>query len=276
MSGFSAEWLALREPADHRSRDPGLAAALTGGLGGRGDIEVVDLGCGTGSNLRATHALLGARQRWTLVDHDPALLAAARAAIAAWADGWRSDGGALIVTKSGRELSIAFRQADLAHDLDRALGPGADLVTASALFDLCSVPFIDRFAEAVARRRSVFYTVLTYDGRQTWEPPHVSDAALLNAFHAHQQTDKGFGVSAGPGAPAALWEAFERQGYRVSEGDSPWRLGDGEAALVKVLAEGFAGAARETGRVSPAAIADWLAVTRSGCLVGHLDTLATP
>ena len=41
-------------------------------FGGRRPIRVVDLGCGTGSNLRATAPLLGAEQHWTLVDYDPA------------------------------------------------------------------------------------------------------------------------------------------------------------------------------------------------------------
>lgn len=276
MSGFSADWLALREPADHRSRDPGLGQALAGALGARPDIEVVDIGCGTGSNLRATHALLGPRQHWTLVDYDPALLAAARATLTRWADAARDDGDALILDKGSRHLRVAFRQADLARDLDAGLGAKADLVTASAFFDLCSVAFIGRFAEAVTRRRAAFYTVLTYDGRQTWTPPHAADAAMLDAFHAHQATDKGFGASAGPAAPAALKAAFARHGYKVTEGDSPWRLEVPDAALVRTLAEGFAGAVRETGRVPAATVDAWARIERTGSLVGHLDTLALP
>src|SRR5690606_36909985 len=86
MSGFSPEWLALREPADMRARDPGLLAALAAHLAGRDAIEVVDLGCGAGSNIRTTAPALGPVQSWTLVDYDPVLLEAARAALMAWAD----------------------------------------------------------------------------------------------------------------------------------------------------------------------------------------------
>ncbi len=70
--------------------------------------------------------------------------------------------------------------------------------------------------------------------------------------------------------------AFSRLGYRVSEGDSPWRLGAADAALVRTLAAGFAGAVRETGRVPAAIIDDWARVDRTGSLVGHVDTLALP
>ena len=62
MSGFSPEWLALREPADTRARDPGLLGALAASLAGRDSVEVVDLGCGTGANIRAIAPELGATQ----------------------------------------------------------------------------------------------------------------------------------------------------------------------------------------------------------------------
>src|SRR6185436_9237305 len=110
--------------------------------------------------------------------------------------------------------------------------------TASALFDLASVEFIAAFAAAVAARKAAFYTVLTYDGDQRWTPEHEADAALAEAFHAHQRRNKGFG-------PA---------GYAVQEGDSAWRLGPSDATLVAELAAGFADAVRETGQVDSAMI----------------------
>ena len=134
---------------------------------------------------------------------------------------------------------VEFRRADLAGDLEAALGPSANLVTASALFDLASPEFIARLAAAVAARKSAFYTVLTYDGDQRWTPEHEADAALLEAFHAHQRRDKGFGPAAGPDAPDALSEAFAARGYAVQEGDSAWRLGAEDEALIAELAVGL-------------------------------------
>jgi hypothetical protein len=43
MSSFSADWLALREPADHRARDPQLAEILAHFLNPRTSIKLVDL-----------------------------------------------------------------------------------------------------------------------------------------------------------------------------------------------------------------------------------------
>jgi trans-aconitate methyltransferase len=74
-------------PADHRSRNRKLEHALAKHFDGWRPITVVDLGCGTGSNLRATAPLLGPEQHWTLVDHEQALLDAAAERLTAWADG---------------------------------------------------------------------------------------------------------------------------------------------------------------------------------------------
>jgi len=276
MSGFSPDWLALREPADIRARDPQLLATLAQHLANRNGLEVVDLGCGTGSNLRSTAPALGPGQRWTLVDYDPRLLASARETLRAWADESAEDGASLVLTKDGLDIAVRFRQADLMQDLEAVIGGKPDLVTASALFDLCSADFIARLGRAVAAEGAAFYTVLTYDGEQGWTPPHRADAEMAAAFNAHQQIDKGFGSAAGPTAPAALALAFRENGYSVLEASTPWRIGEDEQALVDALADGFAGAAAEIGRVSPDVIADWLQVRRNGCLVGHTDTLALP
>jgi SAM-dependent methyltransferase len=277
MSGFSPEWLALREPVDHRSRDAGLMGELGAAFAGRTSVSVVDLGCGTGSNLRGTADLLPAEQSWTLVDYDPRLLAAARAALAGWADASHDDGaGGLRLARGGKTIHVSFRQADLNRDLDTALGERPDLVTAAAFFDLASPEFIGSVAAAVASRRAIFFTVLTYNGQQSWTPAHPADGAMLRAFTDHQRTDKGFGASAGPAAPTALSATFQAAGYHVAEGDSPWILGPAQARLIGDLAAGFADAVAETGSVDTATVAAWRQVPRTGSIVGHTDTLALP
>ena len=274
MSGFDAKWLDLREPADHRSRSEDLARLLTRHLGQRSQISVMDMGCGTGSNLRATAPLLGAEQHWTLVDYDADLLDAAIVRLSAWAAKAERRGSQLTLQKGGKHITVRLRRADLARDLEGIFGMKPDLITASALFDLASADFISEVAAEVVRSRAVFYTVLTYNGQQRWTPKHESDAAMASAFRAHQVRDKGFGESAGPMAPALLSAAFDAAGYSVSEGDSAWRLEAGDEALIAELVPGFAGAVRETALVPEPKIADWLKPHRIGALVGHTDTLA--
>jgi SAM-dependent methyltransferase len=277
---FSPEWLALREPADHASVNGGLRDTLRARFAARELVRVVDLGCGAGSNLRGTWRALGTRQHWTLVDYDPKLLAAAKARLSAFGKGKPSGDGGLFLSLPGASIEVTLRQADLSRG---DLGPiidGADLVTAAALFDLASMKLIDTLADAIAARKQTFYTVLTYDGIASWLPRHPADAAMREAFNAHQRGDKGFGPAAGPGATDALDKAFARHNYIVTRGKSPWILDRRFLQLRRELDQGFAGAVRETGKVAAADIDSWLAQRLASdeavTIIGHEDLLAVP
>ncbi len=110
MSGFSSAWLSLREAVDHRSRNAALAEALAGHFNLRDSVTITDIGCGTGSNLRATAALLPARQSWTLVDYDPALLSTAKDELGNWADEARIEGEDLVVDVDHNALGRQRRE----------------------------------------------------------------------------------------------------------------------------------------------------------------------
>jgi SAM-dependent methyltransferase len=279
MSGFSADWLALREPVDHRSRNEAVRDAALELFDNRDEAHVVDLGCGSGSNLRALAPHLPKIQEWTLVDYDPKLLAAARAALTKWAAHHENEAdGALRLERDGKTIFVTFREADLARDLESVLDHRIDLVTAAAFFDLVASSWIKTFCAALIARQLPLYTVLTYDGVEIWRPEHAGDAAMLAAFHAHQATDKGFGPAAGPQATQALTDAFASAGWEVQTGQSAWLLDAKDAGLIAMLAEGSAGAVRETGRVPAAEIASWLAARRkaSQCCIGHEDFFAAP
>jgi SAM-dependent methyltransferase len=278
MTGFSPDWLALREPADHAARNPQVLAAVGTHFSPRASLSVIDLGCGAGSNLRGSYAALPARQHWTLVDHDPALLAATREILKRWADEAREQGEELVLKKDDRTITVDTRQADLTKDLEWVLGWQPDLVTAAALFDLTSKSWIKRFVAALATQRLPLYTVLTYDGREIWEPPHPVDARILAAFKHHQRTDKGFGPAAGPDATEIMAEAFRKSGFAVSTGDSAWQIDEQQRELAGTLAQGIADAVLETGQVDAGAVAEWLAARRqaASALVGHHDLWARP
>lgn len=278
MSGFSPDWLALREPADHDARNPQVLAAVGAAFADRPSLSVVDLGSGAGSNLRGCYGALPGRQHWTLVDADSRLLSVARRKLAQWADEAQEQGEELVLRKDGKTLTVDFRQVDLTKELEWVLGWEPDLVTAAALFDLASSRWLERFVASLVSMRLPLYTVLTYDGRESWEPAHPADQRMLAAFHHHQRGDKGFGPAAGPEATEALAQAFRKAGTAVTVGESPWQLGAGQANLIRELAAGIAAAVAETGHVSPEAIAGWLEARRSAASVriGHQDLWARP
>jgi SAM-dependent methyltransferase len=276
---FSPEWLALREPVDHASINSQVREALRRHFTRHTSIRVVDLGCGTGSNVRGTAGALGRRQTWTLVDYDPKLLKAAAFRLEGLERGMRTKSGVRFAVDEA-EITVSFLEADLATGGFAPVISGADLVTAAALFDLFSTAAINQLVDAVAANKQAFFTVLTYDGLASWLPEHPADQAMRDAFNAHQQTDKGFGPSAGAGATAALVAGFQRHGYRIMRGKSPWVVDGAHAELRRQLDAGFASAVKETGNVPVDTIESWQAHRDSAAnavtIIGHEDLLALP
>lgn len=282
MSSFSAEWLSVREPVDHASCNNMVKRTLLDYLKtihGKTlpNLSVIDLGCGTGSNLRGLAPFLGRQQNWTLVDYDPLLLSAAREALLDWADEVIVDDDQNFeIKQSDRTLNIQFLQADLMKSYADVLDKKPDLITAAAFFDLVSTDWLKQFAQAL---KSPLYTVLTYNGIEKWLPPHTADEAVLKAFIEHQQTDKGFGSAAGPHAAQALISALETRSFTVSQGLSHWALMNPEhLTLIRLLAQGIAQAVTETGQVEQGDVNEWLAarIRAEGCEIGHIDIFAAP
>jgi SAM-dependent methyltransferase len=282
MGGFSAEWLSVREPVDHASCNNMVKRAMLDYLKAKhgktlSNLNVIDLGCGTGSNLRGLAPFLGRQQNWTLVDYDPLLLSAAREALLDWADEVIVDDDQQFeIKRTEYTIKVQFLQADLMTSYDEVLNLKPDLITAAAFFDLVSIDWINRFAQAL---KSPLYTVLTYNGIEKWLPTHTVDQAVLEAFVAHQQTDKGFGSAAGPHAARALTDALQARSYKVSQGLSNWALSQSEHhTLMRLLAKGIAQAVVETGQVEQVDVNEWLAARSlaEGCEIGHVDIFAAP
>ena len=229
-------------------------------------------------------------QYWTLVDYDAELLRAARTTLLSWADGVL-DGNVLslvskvggfsraaeplVVTKNMKTIIVQFRCADLLADFRSILNEPADLITAAAFFDLVAEPWLTEFCAALSKP---LYTVLTYDGKETWSPPNALDADVLRAFHAHQSTDKGFGAALGPRGAERLQALLQSQGFTTACAPSPWRMDHHDRTLIEQLAMGTAGAAREMGMLENSVIDQWEQTRRqaSHCEIGHIDLFAYP
>ena len=250
---FSADWLALRAPADDVARDPGLLAAAAEAARAAGDAApvILDLGCGTGATARAFATLLP-QARWRLVDADAELLAQAVA----------STGG----VGHCRDLS----------DVAGLPLAGAHLVTASALLDLMPRGWLERLAARLAAAQVGFYAALSYDGVMRWVPALPADAAVTAAFNAHQQGDKGLGPALGPAAADTAADILAGAGFTVRLADSPWRLGPADAALQAELMDGIAMAATEAGCAAAPAWRAARALAPGLCHIGHRDLLAMP
>ena len=273
METFDADWLSLREPIDHRSRAGRLIEPLVDAWTRRRWSRVLDLGSGTGSNLRYLAPRLPPGQEWTLVEHDPLHLhTLAR----------------LAVPRGTRRLAVVA--GDLTGAGLDAVGE-AHLVSASALLDLASSGWLERLVAACRGAGCGALLALSYDGGIRWSAAGArgtaeedpEDMFVRTAVNSHQTGDKGLGPALGPAAGRAAERAFKRAGYRCRRHPSAWQLTDADAALVHRLIDGWASAAAEIRPAATGRIAAWadrrratVARGRFTLAVGHDDLLALP
>jgi hypothetical protein len=268
MGGFSADWLALREPSDARARSAALTAAVLDRLAGVTELRILDLAAGTGANVRYLAGCLTGDRRsryWLLADNDAALLARAPMHI-------------------GPYDRVETRLVDLAGAFDPAadnLCDGRDLVTASALLDLVS----ERWLQALARRcrdaRAAVLFALTYDGGVRCSPEESDDETVRELVNRHQRIDKGFGPALGPEASELASSAFAALGYEVQRARSDWRLAADVPELQSRLIDGWAEAAETIAPERAARFRDWrarrlahVAAGQSRLTVGHEELAA--
>jgi hypothetical protein len=282
MNEFSADWLALREPADRAARSTRLAGLVAERLAARDPVRVLDLGTGTGANLRFLAEQLSAPQHWTLVDRDAGLLRQVAQRVSSWgtSKGYVASGNAAGFGLRGAtfDCRIETLTSDVSKLADPALFEGRSLVTASALLDLVSLRWIEALTARCRAAGAVVLFALTYDGQISCDPGEPGDGLVRDLVNRHQRTAKGFGRALGPDAADAAVRSLQGAGYEVQRDTSAWQLTPAQAALQVQLLEGWAEAAAAIAPAQLAGIDDWkarrlrhVAAGVSHVTVGHTD-----
>jgi hypothetical protein len=298
MGEFSADWLSLREPFDAAARQS-AAAALT--VSERlaawrhqtpdERLTVIDLGCGQGANLRALAPSLGGAQSWRLLDHDPALLAAIPQTLAQWArsqgfrferEGDTTPAQALRIAGPDFHAHIELERIDLAQDLASLDFGVKPLVTACALLDLVSAPWLQMLIRKGQAAHAALMFSLVVDGRISWNPVDPQDALVQALFSQHQRRDKGFGPAMGAQAVASALQQLASAGYTTQQANTDWQIEGGlSPAMQLAMVQGLAAAALAQDASGKEAVLAWQArrsggISSSRLRVGHVDIVATP
>jgi hypothetical protein len=287
MSGFSPDWLAQREPLDAAARDAGLAHEFAAAIADT-PRRIIDLGAGTGANLRLLAPLIGGDQDWLLIDNDPALLIAQRREIARWAaqHGWgiseAATGAAEIIVGPAR-WRFRSQQLDLQSSLEQLALQDCDGLTTTAFLDLVSLEWIDRLCRMLSRLPRPFLATLSVDGQRRWQPAMTDDLRLHQAFERHQTINKGFGAALGIAAVDEIAVRLDQLGFTVGTARSDWQIASGHPALLRQLIDEALAVGCELEPDAASAFDDWaahrhaqLATGQLALTIGHRDLLALP
>ncbi len=247
MSGFSADWLRLREPADHAARSGAVRDVVMKYLNQTNGANIADLACGTGSTVRALAGPIEVGQEWHLIDSDEALLEQAEDQISALAS-----------TLQRNDFGFRTHRLDLKRFPSGLTAINPNLITLSAFVDLVSVDWLSRLVTYALMERIPVYTALTYSGSVTISPEDPSDARIVDACNRHQLNDKGFGPALGPAGADRITKLFKVARFHTIERSSNWDIGPDQAELQNALLKGWAQAVHETRLVADDETDSWL------------------
>ena len=264
MNTFASDWLALREPLDHVSRNLEVFGEMRSYLSRYEMPRILDLAGGTGSTIRGFQRLGFNKAYWWVVDSDADLLKQATR------------------MTPGSNTEFDCRDVTSIQEIVSDFKP--DLVTTSAFLDLVSEEWMCHLADALAVARIPFYSALTYNGQVGFSPRMNLDDVVIELVNEHQLGDKGFGPALGPGAVRKLEEVFKNTGYSITSGPSDWIIGSGYEDLCNELLGGWADAATQLREEKVLDFEHWLKQRRQiaesnqhqkwEVSVGHTDVFA--
>jgi hypothetical protein len=259
-------WLAARVAADTAARAatlstllPELTNHLIKVADHEDNIEIIDLGAGTGANQRWLAPQLPFRQRWIHLDHDP------------------------VISRSLPQPDETLIINDGVDALARLLaGRNGDrrLVTCSALLDVLTTAQLDAVCRALIDNHAPALLSLTVTGTLRVVPSDPADQLLLEAFNDHQRR----AGRAGPEATSLATSTLRAGGFTVRCQETPWRLtaSSGQGFVAQVLQDRLHAAVAQDPALAPTAAA-WLDLRRAQLAVGvlridlgHCDILALP
>jgi len=278
------DWLNERYEVDAAARNKELERIAFNHLAGHDELEIVDLGAGTGSNFRYYCGRVPAKkQKWTLIDQDPKLLEEAEGNIRQIFPSHSSNSelGELTIETSELKIQIQFKTTNIFEEDARIVEGNCHLILSNALFDLASEQQFRSLCQALPLDKSVFLTTMNYQSTD-FEPKDPSDQFFILHFHNHMSRQQKFGRSMGTDCVDFMTDVLQGFTQNFHSRVSIWRLNSSNKLLQLGIMD-FVQNAMEDMSLNDSRFHEWkknrmdlLNKSMQTMEVGHVDLLCLP
>lgn len=224
---FDPNWLQERYRFDAAARNQEIAWQCIHQFAFLNHIQIVDLGSGTGANVRHYLEQFPQNQTWFCVEEDDALKTMfwQNMVQLAEADGYayQLSDNQIKMEKPGHWIEIHFVEGNLMQvdnlvDLLRT-----DLILANAVFDLFSQKQFEELIQTISHHSLSLLFTLNYEGMKFF-PVEKEDAYYIDQYNAHMQRPQDFGKGMGPDASQLMEQALHASLAEVKKGESNWEI----------------------------------------------------
>jgi len=194
MHEFENSWLLSREKIDSVSRNKKAIEKINKYTNFTKNLNIIDLGCGTGSNFRYLNPKILKKQSWKMIDISNLSLSYLKKNI----------------RFSQKIQNITFKNEDIIKNLEKINFKDFDIVTGSALLDIMPKEWFVEFSK-INKSTKIIYFSINYDGNFKFYPKHKDDDKIVKLFNKDQMSDKGIGKKAvGPKCTQIINKLFQR------------------------------------------------------------------
>ena len=224
-----AQWLAHRFACDAEARHDEIEHKFLDFFRQhQTSLKIVDIGSGTGANVRYYFDKIPHAQEWTLIEQSTYLLEECRHSLSAFAQehnySWQAQGDAFLLTDTEEKTAtIKLVPGRLEHIEQLTDLPHTDVVTANAVFDLLSFEQFDALVSTLARHDVCLLATLNYY-ETSFLPFSDQDHRFTHWYHMHMKRPQPMGIAMGPDCSAEMLDLLAQHHMMIEQEGSQWHL----------------------------------------------------
>ncbi len=268
------QWLNQRFDYDSRSRNLDLEKEFLASLAELETINIIDLGSGSGANLKYLSPKIDGQQVWHLIERDKSLMNHAEKTIE--------------LVKQTNQAKLRSVHKIIADFTDKDLNVFKEterrVFLANAVFDIIPLATFLTFLDLLGSRpcnNVILYFTIHINEDLTIQPIHPLNQKYLSLFHQHMQRDQNGKRAMGPNTVREISNTLSQRGFLVKTADSSWDIKE-DSSFLKSNFDFIICATREL--LGPKEVGEWeewvqfhlkaIDQGKSRLHVGHQDILA--
>lgn len=221
-----AHWLNDRYPFDSEARNKSLEAKVLSYLKEKKEVNLVDVGAGTGANTLYLMDKIKSNQHWYLIEQDASFKNIFCRRLEDFATFHKyectSANNQIQITTPTKELAFEYIEGSLL-EIDQLVPlENIDLVLANAVFDLFSKQQIQEFLNPLLQKEIACYFTLNYKG-QSFLPEDPFDNTYISLYEDHMERPQAMGTATGKTVGPYLTECLETF-QTVEQNLSTWQI----------------------------------------------------
>ena len=222
------QWLAHRFTCDAEARHPGIEHQFLAFFEQhQTPLKVVDVGSGTGANVRYYFDRIPHEQEWILIEQNEQLRDECCRSLVAFAQErgyhWQQQDGTFLLTDDQKTATVQLMSGRIEHIEQLADLARTDVVTANAVFDLLSFEQFDTLVGKLVQHEVCLLATLNYY-ETSFLPFSEEDHRFMRWYHMHMKRPQPTGIAMGPDCSEEMLDLLAQHHMMIEQEGSQWHL----------------------------------------------------